>query len=214
MVNSGWACHAIDLGIPDRSCMLFRTEDFVGAHSLHPDRWPDINIDSELVATRYFWDPPGFNVGFHDTLPCLPEVNWSVAGYGAEIMYLYKSIHGADHPLGNTGEFDYVMEGTPVGHRFNPSLFRTVHFNFTPLAISNKPGNSTGSQESEIQTLVDTVLNWLYDPSLIAPVSKERYPNAPVKLSISEQRQRYWERNDRWARENGEILDPRLQNKK
>ncbi len=210
MVSPGWTCHAIDIGLPDRNCQLFRSEDFVGAHSLRPNRWPDLDIDSLAVATRYNWEPVALGIGFDDTLPCLPEVGWSEAGLGAEIMYLYKSIHGADHPLGSTDQFDYIMEGTPVAHRFNPTLFRTVHFSFTITSLSEEPGNSTGGSTSQRDAIADTVLNWLYDPSIAAAVSGERYPDAPVKLSVSEQRKRYWEQNDQWAREAGFVIDPKL----
>ncbi len=204
-VYSGWICY--DFGL---NCPYIRFEDFVGAYSLDSTEWPNINLTADLLQSRYNWNPWNFpGMDYIDSLPCLPEVNWSEASFGAEVLYLYKSIYGPNHPLGTDFEgFDYVMEGAPVGHRFNSGLFRTVHFNFTPLAIDTTTGSSsTGDGLSEAQSLVNHVLDWLYDPSLTAPVSRLRYPGSKLKLSVAEQRRKYWERNDRMAREEGLLPD-------
>ncbi|MEA2031064.1 MAG: hypothetical protein U9N55_05665 [candidate division Zixibacteria bacterium] len=192
-VYSGWGWSATkkdDEGYGDN----FRTEDFIGAYPIE-SKWPEVNMAPDLVENRMNWENwnpiLGFDHGFNPELPCVPEVNWSVAGRGAEVMYLYKSIYGAGHPLGSGGIFDYVMEGNPVGHRFGTGSFRTVHFDFTPLCMDT----------TKVQALVDTVLNWLYEEHAEEPVSKIRYNDAGKNISLSEMRRHYWERNDRLYRE-------------
>ncbi len=167
-----------------------RIEDFVGAYSLDTQKWPDLTVVPEYLKSRLRYQ--GL-VRYNDAYPALPEVNWSEARYGAEVMYLYKSMYGAAHPLGRRDDFDFVMEGAPVGHRQNTGLFRTVHFNFTPIVL----------EPTSFQQLFDTVMNYLYDPSIATPVSEIRYPEAQNKLSVSEQRRRYWLRNEEAAREEG-----------
>ncbi|MBU8934254.1 MAG: hypothetical protein KOO62_09635 [candidate division Zixibacteria bacterium] len=208
---SGWFCKAAYIG----PCVpKYRAEDFIGAYSLKPDQWPEVKILPELVENRTYWDAN--LVPFLPELPCIPEVNWSEAAWGSEVMYLYKSIYGADHPLGIDPQygFDWVMEGTPVGHRFKTGLFRTVHFDFTPLCIDTTTTDTDGDgirEVSPVQALVNNVLDYLYDPSIAAPVSEIRYNDAGQSLSVSEMRRRYWERNNEAFIEKtgGSLLDHR-----
>ena len=120
-------------------------------------------------------------------------------------MYLYKSPYrsrGATHPMGITEPiqglfFDYNFEGAPFAHRYNSGLFKTVHFCFTPYALE---------QNENTQALFNNVMNYLYDPSTVSPVSEIRYNDAAVKLSVAEQRARYWKRCDMETLEEGGIL--------
>lgn len=166
---------------------LFRNEDFIGAYSIDETEWPPIDIDTALLHTRLSWHPDDeypvskFKpwVQWEDSLAALPEVNWAARSFGTEIMYLYKSKYGANHPTG----LEY--EGSPVGHRFESNLFRTVHFNFTLLTMDSL----------QAQEISNSVLNWLYDPTLgQTAYSENRYEDAAVRISIDEARQRYDER--------------------
>lgn len=193
-----WGCDAGFCSAP----FYFRTEDFVGAYSLKP-QWPEVNILGTHVQNRLKSVAiPGME--YNPDVPALGEVNYSVAGTGAEVMYLYKSFYGASHPFGRQMDFDYNQEGTPVGHRFNTGVFKTVHFDFTMTCLDDTtltiPGDSSSTP---VQALIDTVLNFLYDPTIAAPVSEIRYDNAGLSLSISEMRDRYWKRNDDLARSKG-----------
>ncbi len=181
----------------------FRTEDFIGAYNLQP-QWPEVNVLGTHVENR-LTDLSIKGMSYNPDVPALGEVNYSVAGLGAEVMYLYKSFYGASHPFGRQMEFDYNQEGTPVGHRFNTGVFKTVHFDFTMTCLDDTtmaiPGDASSTP---VQALIDTVLNYLYDPSIAAPVSEIRYDDAGLSLSISEMRDNYWQRNDDKAREKGQ----------
>lgn len=196
---SGWACHAQGSletgGCEDGACPTDRIEDFIGAYALDSTRWPNLDVDTALLRTRFMWGQSAYpTIGY--LAPCfeyepehpgLPEVDWSARLSTTQALYLYKSFYGSNHPRGG----NYNMEGNPVAHRYNTGLFRTVHFNFTPLAIDSV----------QMQIVIDSVLNWLYDPALSAPTSTIRYPDAPVQISISEARERYWRRVEEQAKE-------------
>ncbi|HWR84224.1 MAG TPA: hypothetical protein VN285_13065 [Candidatus Deferrimicrobium sp.] len=185
MVYSGWYCHAWSHPTTLSPCMTYRIEDFVGAYAIDSINWPNLDIDSALLHTRYTWTSL-LGYGWKPELAALPEVNWSVRAFETEVLYLYKSLYSpgpglpANHPLGG----DYNMEGNPVAHRLSTTQFRTVHFNFTPIAIKT----------DQMKQVTKNVLDWLYPEDLSAPVAGVRYPDAPVKVSISESRRLYWER--------------------
>ncbi len=186
-----------------------RIEDFIGAYSMHPESWPDLSVDTNRLHNMYMWVPYGFPptflqyateaFGFMPEHPGLPEVGWSVRSNVTEVLYLYKSFYGSNHPL----KGNYNMEGNPVAHRLETSLFRTVHFNFTPLALDT----------AQMQVVVDSVLNWLYPEDLTEPVNKIRYPNAALQISVSEARANYWRRNDERAKQEG-VYNMIIENKK
>lgn len=208
MVYSGWAYHAFDINddsirvdgvyVPNPLKRAHRRiEDFIGAVSLNPVKWPSLEIDSILLQRRYYWFPDigkiyGFSYNdnrgmyYYDSrvfkpagLRALPEVNWASRIYGTEGMYLYKSYYGLDHPLG----FDYSFDGAPVAHRYNTGLYKTVHFCFTPLSI----------KEDQMQVVIDSVLNWLYpEGELSSPPTSLRYPDAKVPISMAQARAKYW----------------------
>ena len=69
-----------------------------------------------------------------------------------------------------------------MAHRWETSHFRTVHWMFTPLAF----------EEGSMQTVIDSVFEWLYDPLLSEPVKTVRYDNARVKTTAAELRERHW----------------------
>ncbi len=198
---SGWTFWGTEPPLGDAPYQ-FRIEDFVGAYSLQPE-WPEVNVLGTHVENR-LRDITLDGMSFNPDIPALGEVNYSVAGLGAEVMYLYKSFYGPSHPFGRQMGFDYNQEGTPVGHRFNTGVFKTTHFDFTMTCLDDTtlmvPGDSSSIP---VQVLIDTVLNFLYDPSIAAPVSEVRYDDAGLSLSISELRAKYWERNAAKAREKG-----------
>ncbi|MEW5994550.1 MAG: hypothetical protein AB1744_09155, partial [Candidatus Zixiibacteriota bacterium] len=194
LVYSGWFCHAFpSCGEPNTgtSCsdMAGRIEDFVGAYAIDSINWPNLEIDSVLIRTRYQWGP---FCGLAFRIPALPEVDWSIRTTQTDVLYLYKSYYGSRHPFGT----DYNMEGNPVAHRLTTYLFRTAHFNFTPLAIDSV----------QMQQVIDRILTWLYPADLSSPTAGIRYPDAGHGLSVSEARRAYWQRNEENAdKENEET---------
>ena len=188
-----------------------RIEDFIGAIGMTDDlgvSWPDINIDTVLLRDRYWWNAlfqasytnPNDTIWIHhfespfkwggalpgelrqmplpEGLRALPEVDWAVRTYGTQIMFLYKSWYGRSHPLGE----QFAFQGSPVGHRYNAGVFKTVHWSFTPLAMDTIP----------MQQVMNRVLDWLYEPNLFSPPAKIRYPDSKAPISISAARKDYW----------------------
>ena len=179
MGYSAWSCY-LDIGTASGTCTPKGTyQDFMGTFSRLPGEWPDLDVDTALLHTRYGWNLLAYNYWNGDH-PGLPEVDWCVRSFGTEILYKYKSSYGASHPLGG----EHILHGRPVAHRLATNLFKTVHFNFTPLSIDS----------AQMQVVVDSVLNWLYDPTLgggNGQVSENRYHDAAVKVSLSEARRNY-----------------------
>ncbi|MFQ5498822.1 MAG: hypothetical protein ACE5FH_04040 [Candidatus Zixiibacteriota bacterium] len=198
-VYSGWFCTAIAGELPGPCLNQFRLEDFVGTFSMDQSRWPDLTIDSANLHQRYNWHilgPRDANFvhlyGWEPEIAALPEVNWSVRRTpGTEAMYLYKSLYGSDHPLG----FIFTFEGSPVAHRFSNGVYRTVHFNFTPL----------GMEDANMQVVTNDVLDWLYDADLSAAPTRIRYPDAQYKVSLQSEREQYWQE---FEERNTEIESP------
>ena len=186
-IYTGWACHAF--GPPATTCPKSRMEDFIGAFA--KAGWPEISVDTARLHYKLRWASPtdvvnypsvGWTVGQPNY--GLAEVGWSVRTFGTELLYRYKSFYGNAHPLGRSATEDYIFEGAPVGHRLNAGLFRTVHLNFTTLVM-----DTVGAQ-----VLADSVLNWLYDPTLgtsVASFDKPRYPEASLQISVEEARENY-----------------------
>jgi hypothetical protein len=191
-VFSGWFCHAFG------ECDRRRIEDFIGAYSMDARVWPTLDVDSATLHSFYGWYAPWIgDSGIYG----LPEVNWSKRVFGTEVMYLYRSLYSlpeyggdGEHPLG----YQYTFEESPVAHRFDRGLFRTVHFNFTLPSINPE----------QARAISTNVLDWLYDPWLTAPVSGLRYPDGPpeARLTIEEARQHYWLRNEMLSTE--EAIPP------
>lgn len=198
MVYSGW--HG---NLAQQACAAYfksDNSDFIGAYSIDSTTWPNIMLDSALLHERYIWQPvePGEWI---PEKPVLPEVDWSIRGFGTQIMYLYRSFYGAAHPLGA----DFNFEGTPVGHRYQVEYgggggFRTVHFNFTPLAIP----------EEQMDPLTLEVLDWLYPQdgtSMSAGVSgnfrPDTYDQTPVRVSKEDVAENFRRRREEWAARKG-----------
>ncbi|MBD3401560.1 hypothetical protein GF420_01590 [candidate division GN15 bacterium] len=189
---SGWGA----LASRQDSTQRIRIEDFVGAASLLSGQgWPDVAIDTHWVHQRYNWlirdggDSSYAWIPFAGAKPdpdifAYPEVNWSVRAFGTEVIYLYQSVYSPElHPLG----IEFTFEGAPVALRYETDLYRTAHFNFTPVAMN----------EDQIQVVVDSVLNWLYDPGLDEPTTSTRYQNARVRVGVDNARANYIERTRR-----------------
>jgi hypothetical protein len=211
MVYSGWIYLALQgcppicwprTLVPCVDCVSERVEDFVGTYALDSLSWPNLDVDTELLQTRFIWFPGG--VGWDCCLeyklehPALPEVDWSVRMPQTEALYLYKSFYtdsvgGGSHPRGG----NYNMEGNPVAQRLATSLYRTAHFNFTPLAIDTV----------QMQIVIDSLLNWLHDPTLSSATSKTRYPDAAVKASTTELRERYLQRIEEEAQKRSTLMN-------
>ncbi len=188
MVYSSWFCHAFpSCGEPgsQTECIDYagRIEDFVGAYAIDSVNWPNVEVDSALLRNRFKWGP---TCGLRFRIPALPEVNWSIRTPQTEVLYLYKSYYGPDHPFGG----NYNMEGNPVAHRLSTFLYRTAHFNFTPLAIDSV----------QMQQVMNKLLTWLYPADLGGATAAVRYPDAGYGLSLSEARREYWKRCEEEAK--------------
>jgi len=185
VVYSGWACHALGNCSPQA-----RIEDFIGAAARQPG-WVDQVVDKVRLRNLLNWDE-GFgldsSLGWDSTLPNygLPEVGWSIRTFGTELLYKYQSFYGPTHPLGEA----FVFDAAPVAHRLNAGLYRTVHCNFTPLVLDTLA----------FQSMADSVLNWLYDPSLGAPPVKSRYNDSKLNLTIEDARENYRARVEEYER--------------
>lgn len=191
--HSGWVSY---MPITGTNAPRGLYQDFIGTFSTKPGEWPDLAVDEEYLHTRYTWDtrggPPYY---WNEDCPSLPEVDWCVRSFGTEILYKYKSCYGASHPMGAPLRF----HGRPVAHRLATSRFKTVHFKFTPLSIDS----------ATMQVVVDSVLNWLYDPTLgggNGQVSENRYPDAAVKISLSEARRNYDARCEEYEKRRQEAI--------
>jgi len=194
VVFGGWGCHAFG---SNNRCPEMRMEDFVGAYP--KPGWPDITIDTSLLHNKLKWaDPSDVSgnypaAGWIDSCPnppgsCapptnygLPEVGWSIRTFGTDLLYRYKSYYGAAHPLGRGEDYDFIFEGAPLCFRLNAGLYRTVHCNFTLLAVDT----------NQARVFADSIFNWLYDPNLGSPTSKVRYPEAQLQISIQEAKEDY-----------------------
>ncbi|HUV31006.1 MAG TPA: hypothetical protein VMY05_07970 [Acidobacteriota bacterium] len=176
MVFSGWEWH-IYFDARMKVQAGCRIEDFIGAHSYDEEQWPDLTVDSALLHRRYRWE---YIYPWVDTLAAMPEVDWYQLGADVQPMYSYASLYPGGHFLGP----EYTFEGRDVAHRLNRGLFRTAFFMFTPFAL----------EESAAQTVIDTVLSWLYDPYLVTPPLSTRYTDAPVPVNQSQVRERYFRR--------------------
>jgi hypothetical protein len=191
MGHSGWASYLPIIGTSTPEGLY---QNFVGTFSTLPGEWPDLAVDTSFLHNRYKWALfPGTSREipyWNEDCPSLPEVAWCVRSFGTEILYKYKSCYGRSHPLGEPQTFN----GRPVAHRLTTSLFKTVHFNFTPLSMETE----------SMQVVVDSVLNWLYDPTLGVidgqAVSENRYPEARVRLSLDEARRNYEARAEEYDR--------------
>lgn len=133
---------------------LPRIEDFIGATtSPNITGWPDLAVDTANLHNRYSWigsiEPLEFPfMPFLPEIGALPQVGWCQLVPEAEVLYNYVSLYGDEHPIYP----ERAYNGMPVMHRLDRGLFRTVHSNFTPLAL----------EETTAQQMVDSVLSWLY----------------------------------------------------
>jgi len=148
-----------------------RIESFVGAYSLM-EGLPDLSIDTALLHANYKW-PEALSAGWDPDVAALPEVDWmssnsrAVGGVRRDVegMFLFKSKYGqGGAAVGIEGLKEY--DGSPVAHRVTASYFKTANFLFTPLAF----------EQTTFQVVSDSVLNFLYEPELAAPITnKPRY---------------------------------------
>ncbi len=130
-----------------------RIEDFIGASPTNP-AWPVLAVDSSFLHSRYYWD---FEIWlpFVDSLAALPEVAAFAPSVDAEVLYTYNSLYTEHHPiLADT----FFFAGKPVVYRLNRDNHRLFVSSFTPYSLA---GDSVGGAA---QILVDSALNWLYEP--------------------------------------------------
>jgi hypothetical protein len=185
---TNWCAWSYGGDFPGNMDTVLRIEDFCGAASLDETRWPSVTVDTARLHDRYYFEddvnPSIHKYISHEWIPeiaALPEVGWCQRMYGTEPMYLYESIYGADHFLG----YPYAISGTPVAHRLETNLYRTVWFQFTLPSLAFEA-------DGGVQGLTNSVLDWLYDPNLeVSGVTSKRYPNADVKISIDDARAAY-----------------------
>ncbi len=192
VIYSGWGCSAVaPVGFTDEAnCPGGRIEDFIGTYTLRPDEYPEVSIDSSLLHSRYRWTigDPSLDSAFGwdpygsappEPIGALPEVGWSGrVTPGTEIIYLYKSLYGDNHPNG----FQYSFEGSPVAHRFDRGNFRTAHFNFTVIPLP----------EAQAQTVVNSTLNFLFTPT--QQTGSGRASSAPAQATTEELAENYMRR--------------------
>jgi len=155
-VFSGWGSYLFD-NVDGDGFGLPRIEDFVGAEAEDSVHWPDLEIDTALLRSRFSWrgsiDPPVYP--YYPFLPeigALPEVGWVEPSADAEVLYRYRSLYGNSHPISP----DLIFENLPVMHRLDRGLFRTVHANFAPYVLSPASG----------QPMINAVLDWLLLPRI------------------------------------------------
>ncbi|MEW6013859.1 MAG: hypothetical protein AB1690_00900 [Candidatus Zixiibacteriota bacterium] len=132
-----------------------RIEDFVGAYSLDPNM-PDLNIDTLLLESRYYWHRPPSYGALRFPFRCATATGPMVVGAYPEVgyvakqsfsdtaLYLYKSKYGTNTPqlsytcstirTGNVLKY----EGTVVAIKRNTPFFRTAHFTFTLLPFERE----------------------------------------------------------------------------
>jgi hypothetical protein len=204
-VYTGWANAARD-GI-NVDTLPVRIEDFMGGLALSNDvpGWPDINVDTANLHSRYlwfssarsdsawawdpgYWEKPDGTFGprkLDPTVYALPEVGWTALTDHAQALYLYKSHYGRRPPFGTR----YIFDGRNIAARVETNMYRTAHFMFTPLGMEDGP----------MQTIIDSLMNFLYDPDLASRSAStasnaNRYPNAPVYIDPADVRERFIER--------------------
>ena len=186
-VYSGWACHAQGVCSPRA-----RIEDFIGATARQPG-WVDMVVDPFRLRNLINWDHaanPAYQWDSNQTNYGLPEVGWSIRTFGTELLYKYVSFYGPTHPLPE----QFIFHAAPVAHRLNAGTYRTVHCNFTPIVLDTLA----------FQIMADSVLNWLYDPSLGAPTAKPRYNDSKLNYTIEESRENYRARVEEYERLHGD----------
>ena len=137
-----------------------RVEDFCGAIAVDAAAWPSLAVDSARLHSLYKWDAPPWD----PAIAALPEVGWAPPAPQAEVVYLYKSIYGSEHPL----HPELSFQGWPVMCRLDRGVFRSVQSLFTPISL----------EQPSAQVMVDSVLNWLYDGSTVTGLSP-RYSETP-----------------------------------
>lgn len=172
---SGWGRGFFNIADGD-GYGLPRLEDFVGAYPEDTTHWPEIAVDTARLRTHYNWqgsiDPPVFPFfPYLSEIGALPEVGWALPSADAEVIYRYRSLYGTMRPVLS----EPTYEGFPVMHRLDRGEFRTVHANFTPLALNG--GNA--------QDLVNAVLDWLYVPKTGKTDSQKGSGIAPSTTSTS-----------------------------
>lgn len=162
---SGWGFFGLFQGT--------RVEHFKGTLTLDENRWPELSIDTARLHNQYKW-----SLGWVDSLGALPEVGWMVRTFETEVLYLYKSLYGQNHFLGN----DLSFHGRPVAHRLNRGVFRTMQTLFTPQAF----------EQSTAQVFVNRSLDWLYAP-FVTSSSSRTASNSTAAVSNEELGRVYWE---------------------
>ncbi|MCH9023876.1 MAG: hypothetical protein IH931_00960 [candidate division Zixibacteria bacterium] len=188
VIYSGWGCHAIGLNCSPQA----RIEDFIGATARQPG-WVDMVVDTFRLRNLLNWDHaanPAYRWDSNQTNYGLPEVGWSIRTFGTELLYKYVSFYGPTHPLPE----QFIFHAAPVAHRLNAGTYRTVHCNFTPIVLDTLA----------FQSMADSVLNWLYDPSLGAPTAKPRYNDSKLNYTIEESRENYRARVEEYERLHGD----------
>jgi hypothetical protein len=127
-------------------------EQFVGAYSLVPDLFPDIDIDTNLIFQRYaLLDDSTFLV--FDTLnvdthffAALPEVGAGTRTNTASPVYLYRSKDSVASSL----------DGKVMGVAQDLGGMRSLSFLFTPISVPDDQANE----------LFRVSLSWLMDKFL------------------------------------------------
>ncbi|RKX27696.1 MAG: hypothetical protein DRP45_00305 [Candidatus Zixiibacteriota bacterium] len=154
-----------------------RVDDFIGALSLDDSKWPHLHVDTATLHQDYKW------VGRLQWLPergAQPGVGWAARVQETEVLYLYESFYGPNHPVSSIR-----FHGAPVAHRLNRGLFRTVHFVFSPMAMENTAGYQ----------VVNNVLEWLWTERWLGNLGSRGLSDmdSETRATAIECESRYWD---------------------
>ncbi|MBD3258545.1 hypothetical protein GF377_08940 [candidate division GN15 bacterium] len=179
---AGWGLLAQGSGGPFSPEKVY-IEDFNEALSLNPDRWPNLEVDKELVYRRYRWRHND-RLGVIDTsgIEAIGGVNWQARTYDTEVQYLYGSIYGeSEHAFGA----EYTYAGRPVAHRLNRGLFRTAHWLFSPMAM----------EEDSAQVVFNDMMDWLFEGGFGLSSTRDELNRKAARnsVSMSDLENQYWE---------------------
>ncbi|MFQ5607791.1 MAG: hypothetical protein ACE5GA_07570 [Candidatus Zixiibacteriota bacterium] len=141
-----------------------RNEDFVGAATsefFSSAEFPHLTVDPDRLRDGLRWVNTSIcrdsrvHYPFLDTIAALPEVGFTIPAtiLGTRAIYLYESLYGEQsYPFWALPFKDY--EGTVVAVRRNAGLFRTSHWQISPLVMDS----------ATFQVAFNSMMDWLFQP--------------------------------------------------
>ncbi len=175
--HEGWSYYSVRNATMTPMQPVIWNEQFMGAFSLKPELFPDINVDLRLLVDRFRrLDDSTFLVADttqpHDThyFGGMPEVGAGTRTNQATALYLYNSRMGEASAL----------HGKVMGVAQEVESMRSLAFMFTPLAIDTL----------EAQQLFTVSIRWLMDKYLRAPAALKAGTTAWESGNMAERRAR------------------------